>query len=227
MHPGEDGGTWRYASGEEEAFAAYRQLGHLRLVCRRRPAVTRDPDWEADLKRYSPNAWLQQPSLWAIALYRMGRRAERRRRGPIRWILRRWHGFLQPPVELLTGISLPVSATIGPGLRIHHFGGIVVHRDAVIGAHCTMRHGVTIGEREHHGPVPVLEDDVELGVYAQVLGGVHVGSGAMIGAMSVVLDDVPRGATVVGNPAHVILGSRYRKGKEPIDAEPAYDFLMP
>ena len=41
----------------------------------------------------------------------------------------------------------------------------------MIGANCTLRQGVTIGNREDDGPAPVLEDDVELGAYAQVLGG--------------------------------------------------------
>ncbi len=107
-------------------------------------------------------------------------------------------------VETLTGISLPKSVPVGPGLRIHHFGGIVIHDRARIGANCTLRHGVTIGDREPGGPVPVLDDDVDVGAYAQILGGVRIGRGARIGAMSVVLRDVPAGATAVGNPARVI-----------------------
>ncbi len=137
-------------------------------------------------------------------MYRSGQRNDRRRRGPIRWLLDRWYWLVHGPVELLTGISIPKSATIGPGVRIHHFGGVVIHENAVIGANCTLRHGVTIGDRHHGGPVPVLEDDVELGAYAQILGGIRIGRGAKIGAMAVVLDDVPPGATAVGNPARVI-----------------------
>ena len=106
--------------------------------------------------------------------------------------------------ETLTGISIPKSARVGPGLRIYHFGTIIVHADAEIGANCTLRHGVTIGNRVDDGPVPVIEDDVELGAYAQVLGGVRIGRGAKIGAMSVVLRDVPPGAVAVGVPARII-----------------------
>jgi serine O-acetyltransferase len=108
-------------------------------------------------------------------------------------------------VETLTGISIPKSVEIGPGLKIHHFGNIFLHKDAKLGANCTLRQGVTIGNRRENGPVPMLEDDVELGAYAQVLGDVKIGKGAKIGAMSVVLCDVPAGATAIGIPAKVIV----------------------
>ena len=94
---------------------------------------------------------------------------------------------------------------IGPGLRIWHFGNIFIHEQVRLGANCTLRQGVTIGNRHDGGPVPVVEDDVDFGAYAQVLGEVHIGRGAKIGAMSVVLDDVPAGATAVGNPARIIM----------------------
>jgi len=111
---------------------------------------------------------------------------------------------LQLVVETVTGISLPLGVQAGPGLRIHHFGGIFIHNDAVLGRGVTLRQGVTIGDRQPDGPVPVIGDDVEIGAYAQVLGGVTVGPGARIGAMSVVLQDVPAGATAVGIPARIL-----------------------
>jgi serine O-acetyltransferase len=89
-------------------------------------------------------------------------------------------------------------------LRIWHFGNIFVNPDSVLGANCTLRQGVTIGNRVEGGPSPVLGDDVEVGAYAQILGGIKVGRGAKVGAMSVVLVDVPDGATAVGNPARII-----------------------
>ncbi len=107
-------------------------------------------------------------------------------------------------IETLTGISIPLEVQVGPGLRIYHFGNIFVNSSARIGGNCTLRQGVTIGNRVENGPVPILEDDVELGAYAQVLGGIRIGRGAKIGAMSVVLADVPPGATAVGIPARII-----------------------
>lgn len=108
------------------------------------------------------------------------------------------------PVELLTGVSIPTKVRVGPGLLIWHFGGIVIHEKTVIGANCTLRHGVTIGTRYDGGPAPVLEDGVDVGAGAQILGRVRVGEGAKIGAMTLVLSDVPPGATAVGVPARII-----------------------
>jgi serine O-acetyltransferase len=164
----------------------------------------RDPDWQADLARYPRRPWLKEQSIWAIAVYRFGRRVDQRRPGLVRAVLGKIYWLVYRVVETLTGISIPKSVRVGPGLRIYHFGNIFVHADAEIGANCVLRQGVTIGNRHDDGPVPVLEDDVELGAYAQVLGGVRIGRGARIGAMSVVLDDIPPGATAVGAPARVV-----------------------
>ena len=164
----------------------------------------RDPDYAADLARYPRRPFLKEQSAWAVALYRFGRRVDRRKPGFVKWLGDRWYWLAYRVVETLTGISIPKSAAVGPGLRIYHFGNVFVHAQAKIGANCTLRQGVTIGNRHDRGPVPVLEDDVELGAYAQILGGVRVGRGAKIGAMSVVLTDVPAGATAVGVPARVI-----------------------
>jgi serine O-acetyltransferase len=156
-----------------------------------------------DLERYGARPWLREQSVWALAVHRFGRWGDERP-GLAGRLARRTYWPLYRVVETLTGISLPKHVPVGPGMRIHHFGGIVVHDEAVIGANCTMRHGVTIGDRRPGGPAPVIGDDVEIGAYAQILGGVNVGHGARIGAMSVVLDDVPAGASAVGNPARIV-----------------------
>src|SRR4051794_8670593 len=164
----------------------------------------RDPDWQADLARYPERPWLKEQSIWAIAVYRFGRRTDRRPPGLVRRLCDRFYWLAFRATETLTGISIPKSARVGPGLRIYHFGTIIVHADAEIGANCTLRHGVTIGNRVDDGPVPVIEDDVELGAFAQVLGGVRIGRGAKIGALSVVLGDIPPGAVAMGVPAQIL-----------------------
>jgi serine O-acetyltransferase len=166
--------------------------------------MARDPDWEADLRRYPMQHLYGEQQLWALWAYRFGRRVDRRRPGPVRWILTKVYKVAFKATQILAGITIPKSAVIGPGLLIWHPGNIIVHENAVIGANCTLRHGVSIGIRYDWGPVPVLEDDVEVGAYAQILGGIRIGRGAKIGAMAVVLQDVPPGATAVGNPARII-----------------------
>ena len=160
--------------------------------------------YRADRARYPERAFKREQSLWAIRVYRFGRGNDQRAPGLVRAINDRVYWFLFRIVETLTGCSFTKATDIGPGLRIHHFGNIFIHSGVVIGANCTLRQGVTIGNREEGGPVPVIEDDVDFGAYAQVLGGIRIGRGAKIGAMSVVLCDVPPGATAVGIPARIL-----------------------
>jgi serine O-acetyltransferase len=166
--------------------------------------MSRDPNFEADLARYPARPFLREQSIWAIFVYRFGRRVLGRKPTLLRNLQLKLYWLLFRIAETLTGISLPLGAEIGPGLRIYHFGNIFVHSGTVIGRNCTLRQGVTIGNRMDGGPAPVIDDDVEFGAYAQVLGNVHIGPGARIGAMSVVLHDVPAAATAVGIPARVL-----------------------
>jgi serine O-acetyltransferase len=165
-----------------------------------------DPDWIADLKRYpGSRPFLKEQSIWAVWLYRLGRRLDRRPAGLVRKIGTVAYWLLFRLIETIVGVSLPKAASIGPGLRIWHFGNIFIHPDTVIGANCTLRQGVTIGNRHLDGPAPTIGDNVEFGAYAQVLGGIRIGDNCRIGAMSVVLHDMPDGSTEVGAPARVIV----------------------
>ncbi|MEO8003700.1 MAG: serine acetyltransferase [Betaproteobacteria bacterium] len=167
--------------------------------------MTMDPDWAADLARYGlRRPFLKEQSIWAVWVYRFGRRVDRRADGGFKRVLTACYWLVFRIVETLSGISLPKSAAIGPGLRIWHFGGVFIHPDVVIGANCTLRQGVTIGNRHVNGPVPVLGDDVDLGAYAQILGGIRIGSRCRVGAMSVVLQDMPEGSVAVGVQARII-----------------------
>lgn len=161
--------------------------------------------WQADLQRCGGwTALLREQSLWALGWHRLGCALEqvpsRTLRKPLLtlwWLVFRF-------VELGTGISLPLGVRIGPGLRIWHFGNIFVLPGTVLGARCTLRQGVTLGNRHAGDHAPTIGDDVEFGAYAQVLGPLTIGPGARIGAMAVVLQDVPAGWTAVGAPARLI-----------------------
>lgn len=161
-------------------------------------------DFKADLLRYPKRPFLKEQSVWAIAIYRWGRAINQREDSAIKKILTAIYWLLFRFVETLTGISLPKDAEFGPGLRIWHFGNIFINSGAVVGKNCTLRQGVTIGNRHENGPIPVIGDNVNFGAYAQVLGDVTVGHNVNIAAMSVVLHDVPDNATVAGIPAKVV-----------------------
>lgn len=163
-----------------------------------------DPDWQADLLRYPPRPFLREQSIWAIWVYRFGRRIDLRHEGPVKWIFMKIYWLLYRVTETLLGIGIQKSVRVGPGLRIWHFGNIFIHPNVVIGSNCTLRQGVTIGNRNNDDRVPVIGNNVEFGAYAQVLGDIRVGNNCKIGAMSVVLCDIPDGATAVGVPAHIV-----------------------
>lgn len=165
-----------------------------------------DQDWSSDLERAggSWKALLREQSLWAIWVYRFGRRVDRRRNGLRKKLMLQWYWFLYRLVETLTGISLPKAAAIGAGLRIWHFGGIFIHPGVVMGRNCTLRQGVTLGDKGDGGGAPVVGDNVDFGSCAHVIGPVHIGSNVKVGALTIVLSNVPEGASVVGNPGRVV-----------------------
>jgi serine O-acetyltransferase len=109
-------------------------------------------------------------------------------------------------LSLKFGITVPQQVRVGPGLYIGHFGGIVVHPDAVIGRDCNISQGVTIGQtnRGARQGVPRLGDRVYIGPGAKLVGDIRIGSDAAIGANAVVTRDVPERGVVAGVPAAVI-----------------------
>jgi serine O-acetyltransferase len=141
-------------------------------------------------------------SLWAIAVYRFGQAVLS---APLlgRWVLRPVHRVLILLSQLTTNIEIGTRAQIGPGLRIHHVGPIVINNDVVIGRDCTLRVGNILGNRTD-SRCPTLGDRVTLGAGAQVLGGVTIGDDVTIGAMSLVIHDVPSNSTAAGIPAHLL-----------------------
>jgi serine O-acetyltransferase len=94
----------------------------------------------------------------ALFVYRIFRWFYERRipTQPVRFLAERF-------IEITTGISIPAEATIGKGLRIHHFGGIILHSAAILGEHCTLYHGVTLGDRGGYGGAPRVGTRVLIG----------------------------------------------------------------
>ena len=123
-------------------------------------------------------------------------------------------------VEITTGISIPATAEIGPGLYVGHFGGIFVGRDVVMGAGCTLSPGVTVGESvsgEHRGS-PVVGAGVYFAPGVKAFGPISIGARTQIGANAVVNRDLPADAVAVGIPARAIKIRQHPVGLRSADA---------
>jgi putative colanic acid biosynthesis acetyltransferase WcaB len=108
--------------------------------------------------------------------------------------------------EFLLGIELPSETRVGAGLRIFHGVGLVVHKDVKIGMNCTLRQGVTIGnkgEGSQSTQLPLVRNNVEFGAASIVIGDIEIGDNVIIGAGCVVTNDVPSNSIAIGASARI------------------------
>jgi serine O-acetyltransferase len=111
--------------------------------------------------------------------------------------------FVERFIEITAGISIPAQVQIGKGLRIHHFGGIIINSEATIGTGCTLYQGVTLGDLGGRGGAPRVGNHVTIGAGAKLLGQIEIGDHCSIGANAVVRTSIPAGCLAVGVPAVV------------------------
>lgn len=152
--------------------------------------------------------------LQALLAYRLGRWLLRAGREyylwpllPVGWPL---YYLLSRYVRVAFGIRLELSADIGAGFYIGHFGAIRIRR-CRIGANCSIGRLTDIAPAAN-GPGPVIGDRTWIGAQAQIVGNYRIGSGATVGAGTVVRRDVPGGALYLGNPARVVMGNYDNSG---------------
>ena len=145
--------------------------------------------------------------LQALFAYRFGRWLLQAGRRPWLWPLL---PFLWPLYYLMSrytwvafDIRLELSAEIGPGFYIGHFGAIRV-RSCRIGSDCSIGRLTNITAAAS-GTGPVIGDRVWIGAHVQIVGPYRIGSGSTIAAGAAVRRDVPANALCVGNPARIVL----------------------
>ena len=144
---------------------------------------------------------IRHMQVWALVDYRFGVWVRQHRALPLLPLSLVVHRV----VEMTTGISISPRATIGPGLLIAHFGGIVIGPAVTMGARCAIGHDVTIGQL-HGGDErsPSIGDAVTIAPGARVFGPITVGHRSVIGANAVVGVDVPADAIAAGVPARIV-----------------------
>lgn len=162
---------------------------------------------------------LFQWELHAVVIYRLNFHLTRVRL-PIGGKLLGYLAFvMQKLSEARSGVRLPASTLIGPGLFVMHTGSIGFHPLARIGANFTIAPDASMAGKIR-GPQgqlgPTIGDNVFLGVGARIVGAINIGSDVIIGANAVVVTDIPDGATVVGNPGRVICvyGQPWTEGRD-------------
>lgn len=94
----------------------------------------------------------------------------------------------------------------GEGLKLEHYGSVIVNPKARIGKSCTIHGNCCIGSNGGYpDDSPVIGDNVDIGQFAQIIGGIRIADNVRIGAGAVVVKDVLEpGVTVVGVPARII-----------------------
>jgi serine O-acetyltransferase len=149
---------------------------------------------------------LDNCGLQALLAYRLGRYLLQVRHRYFLWAL--WpigwpvYYLLSRYVRVAFDIRLELSADIGPGLYIGHFGAIHVRR-CRMGTNCSIGRLTDISPAGD-GPGPVIGDRVWMGLHVHIVGNYRVGSGATVSAGAVVRRDVPEAALCLGNPARLV-----------------------
>lgn len=112
------------------------------------------------------------------------------------------------------GFVIPPNV-FGGGLRINHYGNIVVNPEAQVGEWCDIHQGVNIGTGMDGG-VPKLGDNVWIGPGAKLYGNIVIADDCAVGTNAVVNKSfLEPHCTIAGVPAVVIskTGNVYLRGK--------------
>lgn len=112
-----------------------------------------------------------------------------------------WHKYRLRVYSRITGCQIPPH-TLGFGVKIYHWGWMIVNTKAKIGKNLTIYPGVTVGGKEQG--VPSIGDNVFLGLGSKVFGDVRIGNNVIVAPNAVVVNDVPDNCVVGGVPAKII-----------------------
>ena len=96
--------------------------------------------------------------------------------------------------------------TIDVGLKIWHYGSVIVNGHATIGKNCQFHGNNCVGNKGgNSNEAPTIGDNVEIGIGACVIGNITIADNVRIGANAVVTQScLHKGATLVGIPAREI-----------------------
>jgi len=100
------------------------------------------------------------------------------------------------------GIKVSLSADIGAGFWIGHFGGIEV-LNCRLAERCSVGQQTKVGRAEQIDG-PEIGHSVWIGAHARIFGPVKVGAHATIAPGARVTKDVPSHSLIVGDPGRIV-----------------------
>ncbi|MGZ7127233.1 MAG: serine O-acetyltransferase [Halobacteriota archaeon] len=171
---------------------------------------------EADMRWRGLQKWstLSRFTSVILAWQRLLRKAEYYRNckssgiwGPYNRYL--WHKLQLSSIKL--GFNIPLNV-FGPGLNIPHWGTIVVHPNAKVGANCELHNDTHIALKTWDSDkAPKIGDNVFIGAGARILGDIELADWVAVGANAVVTKSLTEPhTTIAGIPARKI----YDRGTE-------------
>lgn len=94
---------------------------------------------------------------------------------------------------------------VAPGLRIFHYGTVIINAGAKIAENCKLHGNNCIGNNGKDNKCPTIGKNVDIGFGAQVIGDVTIADDVIIGSGAIVVKDChTKGAVLVGIPAHEV-----------------------
>ncbi|WP_187444644.1 serine O-acetyltransferase [Bacillus swezeyi] len=118
--------------------------------------------------------------------------------------------YLHKKKGLKLGFDIPVNV-FGPGLRINHFGLLIVNSNVKIGANCDIHQGVNIGQNHDQYDVPTIGDHVWIGPGVKLFGKIQIANGISIGANAVVNKSfTEENITIAGVPAKKVKEAAFK-----------------
>jgi serine O-acetyltransferase len=170
----------------------------------------------ADLRHYSRFCYASRPIwfIWpyilyahpaaaAVVWYRFGSMAWRLSVPGVRHVLQLLYILGLPLVRMYSGVQIQPQTSIGPGLAILHFGGVVITRECEIGNNCLLYHNVSLATMTSRRG-PRIGTNFYAGTGTTIIGEVMIEDNVTCGAGSVVTRSIPHDAVVAGAPARIL-----------------------
>ena len=150
--------------------------------------------------------WLIRPEQFYIHKYlRLLRNEEKHSLIQPNKLLAYWYKARKNRLGAKLGFIISAGC-FGEGLKLEHYGSVIVNPKSRIGKNCIIHGNCCIGSNgSYPDDSPVIGNNVDIGQNAQILGGITIADDVRIGAGAVVVKDVlTPGVTVVGVPGRVV-----------------------